>query len=247
MTTIKEDFELPSKGLIYGKKFDPHFTLRSMTVEDEMKRLSPTDYPYRQMSEIIESCMETKFPIPVYDLCIGDYTYMLHKLRVVTYGPEYKIRVGCPHCGSVDDYTISIDDLEIFKYDKSIEELKSVELPVTGYTVKLKFQTPRDIDRITEKAKEMREQFPEMKGDPIYLLTLQSMIDTIDGGDVNPITMLETLKKLPMKDTNILSKTATKLNRKVGVDNTINLKCLKCNSDINATFLYTSEFFGPEI
>lgn len=246
--TIKEDFELPSKGLIYGKKFDPHFTLRSMTVEDEMKRLSPSDTPYKMMSDIIEDCMESKFPIHVYDLCIGDYTYMLHKLRIVTYGADYHIRTVCPNCGNIDnDCIIDLDELKVNKYDKSIESLREVLLPVTGYSVKLKFQTPRDLDRISQKAKEMKEQFPDMVGDPIYLLTLQSMIETIDGEDINPLTILETLKKLPMKDTNILSKTATKLNRKVGIDAIIDTKCKKCGNSIKSTFLYTSEFFGPGI
>ena len=40
--TITEDYSLPSKGKIYGKQFDPAIKLRSMTGEDEMKRLSPS-------------------------------------------------------------------------------------------------------------------------------------------------------------------------------------------------------------
>jgi len=105
--TIKEDFSLPSEGRIYGKTFNPDVTLRSMTVEDEMKRLSPSKNPYKNMSEIIESCITSeKLPISVYDLCIGDYTYLLHKLRVVTYGANYPIRYMCPKCGSIENDTL---------------------------------------------------------------------------------------------------------------------------------------------
>ena len=245
--TIKEDFELPSKGMIYGKKFDPHFTLRSMTVEDEMRRLAPSQNPYKSMSDIIESCLEEKFPIPVYDLCLGDYTYLLHKLRTVTYGSDYNIRFTCPNCGSSDIISINLDDMKVNEYTKDLKDMMTVKLPVTGNEVKLRFQTPRDLDRINKEAKKMREDFPEMVGDPTILLTLQSLIESIDGEDIDPIMIRETLKKLPMKDTNVISKTATKLNSSIGVDSTLHIHCNQCGGDIETPFRYTDEFFGPTI
>lgn len=247
MVAIKEDFELPSKGRIYGKKFDPSFTLRSMTVEDEMKRLAPSNNPYKAMSEIIESCLAEKFPIPVYDLCLGDYTYLLHKLRVVTYGADYNLRFTCPYCGNSEVITIDLDDMKINKYDDSIKELMTVKLPVTGNEVKLRFQTPRDLDRINREAKKMREDFPDMTGDPTILLTLQSLIDSVDGEPIDPIMIKEALKKLPMKDTNIISQVATKLNSSIGVDTNLHLKCTKCGGEVDTPFRYTNEFFGPTI
>jgi len=247
MVAIKEDFELPSKGRIYGKKFDPSFTLRSMTVEDEMKRLAPSNNPYKAMSEIIESCLDEKFPIPVYDLCLGDYTYLLHKLRVVTYGADYNLRFTCPYCGNSEIITVDLDDMKINKYDDSIKELMTVKLPVTGNEVKLRFQTTRDLDRINREAKKMREDFPDMTGDPTILLTLQSLIDSVDGEPIDPIMIKETLKKLPMKDTNIISQVATKLNSSIGIDTNLHLKCTKCGGEVDTPFRYTSEFFGPTI
>ena len=247
MVAIKEDFELPSKGRIYGKKFDPSFTLRSMTVEDEMKRLAPSNNPYKAMSEIIESCLDEKFPIPVYDLCLGDYTYLLHKLRVVTYGADYNLRFTCPYCGNSEVITVDLDDMKINKYDDSIKELMTVKLPVTGNEVKLRFQTPRDLDRINREAKKMKEDFPDMTGDPTILLTLQSLIDSVDGEPIDPIMIKETLKKLPMKDTNIISQVATKLNSSIGIDTNLHLKCTKCGGEVDTPFRYTSEFFGPTI
>lgn len=247
MVAIKEDFELPSKGRIYGKKFDPSFTLRSMTVEDEMKRLAPSNNPYKAMSEIIESCLDEKFPIPVYDLCLGDYTYLLHKLRVVTYGADYNLRFTCPYCGNSEVITVDLDNMKINKYDDSIKELMTVKLPVTGNEVKLRFQTPRDLDRINREAKKMKEDFPDMTGDPTILLTLQSLIDSVDGEPIDPIMIKETLKKLPMKDTNIISQVATKLNSSIGVDTNLHLKCTKCGGEVDTPFRYTNEFFGPTI
>lgn len=245
--TIKEDFELPSKGKIYGKKFDPSFSLRSMTVEDEMKRLAPSQNPYKSMAEIIESCLAEKFPIPVYDLCLGDYTYLLHKLRVVTYGADYNLRFTCPYCGESEVVTINLDDMEVEEYNDKIKEMMSVKLPVTGYEVKLRFQTPRDLDRINREARKMKEDFPDMVGDPTILLTLQSLIDSVDGESIDPIMIRETLKKLPMKDTNVISQAATKLNSFIGIKTDLHLKCSKCGGEVDTPFRYTNEFFGPTI
>ena len=108
--TIAEDFVLPSLGKIYSQQFDPNIKLRSMTVAEEMKRLTNTDKPYKAMSEIIESCMETKLPISVYDMCLGDYQYLIHKLRVVTYGSNYNITVSCNKCGELFDTVFDLDE-----------------------------------------------------------------------------------------------------------------------------------------
>ena len=54
--TIVESFELPSKGKIYDSSVKSTFKLRSMTTEDEMKRLSHSEDAYRLLSEVIDSC-----------------------------------------------------------------------------------------------------------------------------------------------------------------------------------------------
>ena len=245
--TIKEDFELPSKGKVYNKKFDPSFSLRSMTVEDEMKRLAPSQNPYKSMSEIIESCLTEKLPIPVYDLCIGDYTYMLHRLRVVTYGADYKLRFICPNCGKTEDIVVNLDDMKVNVYNDGIKEMMKVKLPSTGHELTLRLQTPRDLDRIAREARKMKEDFPEMVGDPTILLTLQSIIETVDGEAVDQILIKETLKKLPMRDTNIISQLAAKLNSAIGVDTNLHIQCENCGAEVDTPFRYTNEFFGPTI
>ena len=243
--TIKEDFRLPSEGMIYGKPFDPKVTLRSMTVMDEMKRLSPSKYPYKNMSEIIESCMEEKLPISVYDLCIGDYTYLLHKLRVVTYGNDYPIKFICPICNNVETINVDLDKMKINRYKESIKDFMKVKLPASGNELTIRYQTPRDLDRISNEAREMKEEFPDMVGDPTQLLTLQSMISESDGQPIDRTLIKETLKKLPMKDANAIAKAATKLNTSIGIDTNLKVHCNSCGADIDTPFRYTNEFFGP--
>lgn len=245
--TIQEEYSLPSRGLLYGKPFDPVVKLRSMTVAEEMKRLTATDNPYKAMSEIIEDCLVTKLPIPVYDLCLGDYQYLLHKLRVVTYGPDYSISVMCPFCGKFFDKTINLDELKVNEYQEGIEKDLLVDLPVTGKQVELKFQTPRDLDKIDQKKRDMKKQFPEMTDDPTLLLNLESLVKSIDGKPVNPALIQNTLKNLPLKDSMKIMQRADKINRAIGVEMELVTECPNCKRDVHSTFRFTSEFFRPEI
>lgn len=245
--TIQEDYSLPSKGQIYGKAFDPIVKLRSMTVAEEMKRLTATDNPYKAMSEIIEACLVTKLPISVYDMCLGDYQYLLHKLRVVTYGPNYTLSVVCPFCGQIYENTINLDDLKVNEYDEEINKLLEVKLPVTGKTVRLRLQTPKDLDNIERKKKEMKKQFPDMKEDPTLLLNLETLVYMVDGQPVNPATIQNTLKNLPLKDSMVILQRGEKINNRIGVDVGLVSKCPNCDREVNSTFRFTSEFFRPEV
>ena len=50
--TINQTFTLPSEGKVYSELVGPDITLRSMTTQEEMKRLSPSDMPYKNICEI---------------------------------------------------------------------------------------------------------------------------------------------------------------------------------------------------
>jgi hypothetical protein len=245
--TISESYLLPSKGLIYDKPIDPNFTVRSMTTSEEMKRLSPTETPYKVMSEIIEECLVKKLDIPVYDLCIGDYQFLLHKLRIVTYGPQYKMAVQCPNCGEVTTSNISLDGLSVSEYEESFGELIVINLPQSGKRIELKVQTPRIIEEIALKTKDIKKRMKDSVIDPSFLVTLQCIIKTVDGQVLNDVALDSFVRKLPMKDANILLQAARKLNGKVGLDTEVTAKCGSCGYDVVTTFRFTSEFFGPTI
>ena len=102
--TIAESYVLPSRGLIYDIPVKAEVKIRSMTTEEEMRRQAPSDTPYKVMCDIIEECLIEKPGISVYDMCLGDYQFLLHKLRVVTYGTEYKMMVTCPNCGELLEF-----------------------------------------------------------------------------------------------------------------------------------------------
>lgn len=247
--TIAEHYELPSKGLIYSTPFDATVKLRSMTTQDEMKRLTSSDLQYKIMSEIIDDCIiGDKLPISSYDMCLGDYQYLLHRLRVVTYGPEYKMSVKCPVCDGISDVICDLDSLEKIEYDGSIvDDLKKVELPISKKTVIIRFQTPRLLDNISKRKKELLKKNPETLVDPSFLLTLMSVVDTVDDRKLNEVQLEKFIRNLPMRDANILLQKAIKLNESVGLKTDFDCKCKHCGYEMTSTFRITSEFFGPTV
>lgn len=242
--TIFESFTLPSKGLIYDKEVNPRVTLRSMTTLEEMKRLSPTDTPYKVMSDIIEACMQEKPSIHVYNMALGDYQFLLHKLRVVTYGPEYKMLIKCNHCDAVTESIANLDSLAVNEYTSDIIKQKMITLPKTNRQVLLRFQAPHDLDQIAYLSAEMKKK-TKQNIDYSVLYTLISLVEKVDGQILDPISVEEFIKNLPSRDANYILNQATKLSNAVGVDNEITIKCANCGAEMRTPFRITSEFFGP--
>ena len=246
-STIVENYTLPSKGLIYKTPFNPEITLRSMTLAEEMRRLQASEDAYRPMSEVIDDCLETKLPISSYDMCLGDYQFLLHKLRIVTYGPEYKLEVYCPNCGSINNLTLQLDDLRLMEIPENYDSLTEISLPKSGDIIKIKFQTPRILDTISRERKEMKKQFPDLKGDPTMLLTLQNSIEEVSGRKMSKLALQEYIKNLPMLDIQYLTQSVTKLSNIIGIDPTIEYICKECGAENSASFRFTPEFFTPTI
>lgn len=242
IVTIEEEYTLPSKGLMYAKPFDPTVKLRSMTVADEMRRLSQTKTPFKQMADLIESCLLTKLPIPVYDLYMCDYTFLLQKLRITTYGSNYSLRAYCPHCDSIVECSCNLEDIPLKNYTKSMKEDFTITLPKSGKVIQLKLQTPRDCDNIALKAEEHKEETGE---DISQLLTVASYIKSIDGTLINSVLFLEDVKRWSAYDFNYLLQKIEQINQKVGLDSIVSIECPKCHNTISATFRYTEEFFRP--
>lgn len=246
-SSIYESFILPSKGLIYDKKINPEVSIRSMTVLEEMRRLSPTskDLQYKQMCDIIEDCLETKPEISVYDMCLGDYQFLLYKLRIVTYGSDYKMSGTCPTCKDYVEVNADLDTLSTIEYDEDkFNEERFITLPVSGNKIELKFQTPRDLDEIERKQKEMQRK-SKMNIDYSMLYTVMSLIKSVDGQVLSEIKIEDYVRKLNMKDINTLLRAGNKLNGLVGIDNSVVAKCKKCDTEMVIPFLITSEFYGP--
>jgi hypothetical protein len=246
--SIVEEFTLPSLGKVYKQNVNPVVKLRSMTTEEEMRRLAPSENAYKNICEIIDDCIVEKPGISCYDMCLADYQFLLHRLRVVTYGPNYNTTSTCPFCRAENESTIDLTELDVTQYDSDdFTKLTEFTLPKTGKRITIKMQTPRMIDDVNARSRELQKKSKNTAGDTAFLFTLQSLIDTVDGHKIDPVKKEDFVRKLPMMDTNYIIKHAQKLVESFGVNTKISKQCSICGLDYDSSFRITSEFFGPSI
>lgn len=244
--TVSEGVTLPSKGLIYDKTVNPNVELRGMTGRDELKRSSPSNTPLKTLADIIEGCMIEKPAIHVYDMCLGDYEYLLHRLRVISYGADYKMSVVCPFCGEEVETSANLDTLDVKEFDMSqVEEAQLVTLPKSQKMVKLKIHTPRILDEIELKTKEFKRKYKDAEMDFTDLVTLVTTIDTVDGIKLNSMDLENFILKLPAVDMLKLLRAKDKLNSIIGLDSKMYVTCSSCKEDILTFFRFGAEFFRP--
>ncbi len=244
--TIAECAELPSKGLVYEEKVNPLVELRSMTARDEMKRLAPSPSKFKVLSDIIEGCMVEKPAVHVYDMCLGDYQYLLHKLRIITYGPEYKMLVQCQSCEHVFEATTNLEQLAIKEFDQEkFNALQTFELPISRSVIKIKMQTPRLLDQIDSKVKTLQRQVKVQDIDFNTFATLMLCIESVDGEELEPMKLENFINRLPARDMQKILQNIDELSETVGLDQSLIVDCPNCHGEVKTFFRFGPEFFRP--
>ena len=247
-TTINGIYTLPTEGKIYTEEVSPTFEIRSMTTNEEMKRLNHSERPYEAMAGIIDACLVKPIGISAYDMHLADYQYLMHKLRVVTYGSSYSLSSTCPYCNSNIQDDVNLDELPMRPLDvEKFNQLRECDLPKSGKHITLKMQTPRLLDNITVRAKEMRRKNPKLEGDPAFLLTLEALIDTIDGKPADPVHISQWIRNLPMMDTNLILDNASEMVNCFGLETDLVNTCPVCGLEFHSSFRVTREFFRPTV
>lgn len=243
---IAEDFILPSHGKIYiDRQVNEKVRLRSMTTVDEMKRLRPNERKYKSMAEVIDSCMVEDIGISSYDMCLADYQFLMHKLRVVTYGSEYPLQCSCPFCLVSQSESLDLDELEYSEFTEDIDQYLEFDLPVSGKHVSLRMQTPRLLDDITVASNADKKRNRGDQSGSAFLYTLKYLIKEVDGEKLDPIKLEDVIKALPMKDVNLIINNARKGADAFGLVPDLTIVCNTCGLTYTSPFRITSEFFGP--
>ena len=246
--TIAEEYVLPSKGKVYAKEINPVVKLRSMTTQDEMKRLAPSELQYKNICEVIDDCILTDVGISSYDMCIADYQFLLTRLRIVTYGTDYKTVSTCPYCGFTNEITHDLSQIEVQECDMDeIGKYLEFELPVCKKKIRIGLATPRSLDDIQKRNNELKKKSKGKAMDATFLYTMMSIIVSVDGEQMGVVEKEKFVNNLAMMDTNYIMKHAQKLVESFGVSTDVVNRCHLCGLDYNSSFRITKEFFGPSI
>ena len=219
--TIMEGYELPSKAKIYDTPVNPHIELRSMTARDEMKRLSPSSTPLKTLADIIEGC------------CIEPPAIHVVALR-------------CPECGERVEAVAQLGQLEVKEFDEDlVKSLQTFTLQKSGHIITLNFLTPRMIETMEVKVKDMKRRYKNATIDFETLVRLLVNIDLVDGEKKSETEMENFITNLPALDLQTILNKIESLNQQVGLENILYLTCPKCGGELTTFFRFGPEFFRP--
>lgn len=244
LSTVTEAFKLPTLGKLDG--IGPEVIMRMMTTHEEKIRTGSKTSFFKTISTIMNNCIvEPK--IDTYKLTVVDFIFLMYKLRILSYGEEYKVNLStCPECGrSLKDPSVNLDDLVVNYIDDDFSEPFKIKLPRTGWDIECRMLRMNEFDELQEEAKKRLEQFPDYEGDPIVPLRLTRQIVTIKGEKVTRAQLEQIVNKLPAADENAISNAFEDI--KMGLDPRAKFICPHCGKTILLPITWNEEFFRPTI
>lgn len=253
---------LPSLGLVYDEDVNPTITLRAMEVWDEMLRQGSSNdgADNVKLAELLNDCiLKPKPGINPYDMCLGDFLFLLKKLRELTYGPIYESTTICGRCGEINNFDLNLDDIQPNSLDSAdFEEGSSTDprtelsvyLPDYGDHVKLNFNTARITDSIEKRVKKDNDDYLKRTKEPnprdrhLYWQLFYA-IKTIEGIKPHYEQKEDYVRHMTMMDALIILTALKAFDEKVGLGVSFSVPCNHCGQVLEIPFRLNSMFWRP--
>lgn len=243
--TVAETYTLPSKGILYGEEFGSEVTIRSMTTFEEKMRLGNQGF-WKTMSDILDAVVTAPEGFQTRSMTLFDFYFLMYKMRAVSYGPTYKVRVRCPHCGHEEIIKVNLDELKINYLDEKFKEPFEIgPLPRSGDTLGCKFLRVSDSMNIDKRSREILDKHPDYKGDPSYILNRAAQIVSINGETKTPIEIEIYVEQMAAMDSAYFSQVYNKITDDIGLEMVCSGTCSACGTELRSALPLNSEFFRP--
>ena len=164
--TPTEIIDLPSKGLLYDEGHPLHgretIEIRHMTTKEEDIL---TNQSFIKNGTAIEKLLQSVLVEPkmnVKDMLVGDKNALTVACRLYGYGAEYETKFNCPSCGTSQQYTFDLLEIEhnpfldnLAEFNAEIDyDRQTVILPIPRTKTKLELRILKDdTDTIPRKGK----------------------------------------------------------------------------------------------
>ena len=245
---VTETYKLPSRGLIYGvegKSFPEDVVIRSMTTFEEKMRLGNQGF-WKTMCNILDSVIISPEEFKSEYATLFDFYFLMYKMRVVSYGPTYKVQVTCPHCRKQVTIPVDLDSLEVVYLDEKVKEpFKIGPLPRSKDVIECRFMRVSDSINNEKKVKDTLTKSPDYVGDPSYIYNLVSKIVSINGEQKSPIEIQMYVEEMQAIDSNYLNQAYNHTVGQVGMKTICSEACPSCGETVEFDLPFNSEFFRP--
>lgn len=246
--SVTETYTIPSKGLLYGvegKTFPEDVVIRSMTTFEEKMRLGNQGF-WKTMCSILDAVIVSPEEFKSEYATLFDFYFLMYKMRVVSYGPTYKVQVTCPHCRKQSTIPVDLDSLEVNYLSEDVKEpFKIGPLPRSKDVIECRFMRVSDSINNEKKVKDTLAKSPDYVGDPSYIFNLVSKIVSVNGEQKTPIELQMYVEEMQAMDSSYLNQAYNKFVGDVGMKTICHETCPSCGESIEFDLPFNSEFFRP--
>lgn len=233
---------LPSNGKLYGENGPEDVTLRAITTREEKFLLGSSNND--AVDEIIESCIIKPHGLKMDDLVLADSNYLLFKLRIHTYGPNYDISTICPNCGSTNNNIVNLNEFLVYELDDDFQEPFDIELPISKDTVTVHLLRKRDYNAIDNRAKRLAKKSKGTNQAEIaYNMRMARFIMKINDKEVTWEEAQQYTIDMHGMDSAWFWHVINDIN--IGYDTDVDIICDSCGHEYTTPLPMTFDFFRP--
>lgn len=232
---------LPSKGLLYSD-IKPEFTLRSMGVSEEKMIFGSNNA--NSVQRALRACIVEPKNVNFSELLSADEHFLLLKLRIHTFGPDYHIVGKCSECGKKSEYDINLDDLIVHELDDNFTEPIEMKLPDSGDKIQVRLLRNEDIDAVEKQAKRLSRSIKVNQGEIEYVLRMARMIKVINKEEQDPVSAQSYVESMTSRDSAYFWSILDDI--RIGYESRLTVTCPECGEEFEVFVPINSEFFRPK-
>ena len=247
-----EFVEMPSGGRFYPETHPLHgqttIEIKQMTAKEEDLLTSRTLLKSGVAIErVIQSLIVNKRINPD-SMLVGDRNAIIIAARISGYGNEYKTKVGCPSCGTTQEYSFDLNDSDVYSGDtaEALGVTNNDDGTFTTTLPKTRLQTTfRLLTGVDEKNMVSQLETARKKKRPEQAITTQirNMVVSVNGDDsVQAVSYL--IENIPSLDARHLRSSYRQV--APNVDLTQNFECGECGHEQDMEVPLSADFFWPD-
>lgn len=214
------EVEIPSKCKPY--KTDK-ILLKPMTYEDEKAIINATKVGANPVHTLLSNCIKG---VEIDELLEIDRIYLIIKLRDISFGKEYSVRVPCEKCAYDKSFTFDISELPINFVPEDWEPITKVTLPVAKVDISVRLPRVKDEEYTTDPIK--------------FSDNLWRFVDNVQGHK-DKVLLKQFCDKITLPDRHTI---LNALNPKYGIDSMVKFECSKCKHVTITPLPIGSDFLG---
>lgn len=236
--------DLPSKGLFYDEGHPLHnaetIEIKHLTTKEEDIL---TNQSFLKNGTAIDRMLQSIIVdrrIKVKDLFVGDKNALIVASRIYGYGPDYETKFACPSCGTSQNTTFNLEEMEHTDFEAN--QLEYDVIP--DYEAKtLLLEIPRTNTKLELRLIKEEKVDPKKKNVNNVSYYYKKIIKSVNGIS-DPKYILDYINSMAAVDSRYLRSVYYKI--VPGVDFTVDFECAECYENVEVEVPLNAEFFWPK-